>query len=522
MYEQFSKQGVIKKVYSTVIVVAFGLFIWFIRPCARGGTKSVVPIVHVQQVASAEHHQPVEQNQSGENSSLPTKEKSLSKSDFIDAAKKATPAVVHIKASQNPKVLKRESISPLEQFFKEFFGEGFLVPQYKEYERPAQESSGSGVIYASNGYIITNNHVVEGADQIEVTLNDNRSYKAKLVGSDPVTDLALLKIETSGLPTLVVGSSDKLEVGEFVLAVGNPFNLHSTVTKGIVSAKSRHLNSPDKGKLGIQSFIQTDAVINPGNSGGALVNLDGELVGINTAIYAPRATSFIGYGFAIPSSLVKKVADDFIQYGAVQRVLLGVTIRDINAELAKKLGLKVVSGVYIDAVQENSPCAKLLQKEDVVTQINGRQVNKSSELQEIIGCCKPGDKVAITLYRKGQEKVINVVLKKEPDAVQIIQKDDILKVEGAIFQNIDAKTKTKLKLSEGVLVQEVAKGKFQAAGLRKGYILLAFDKQPVKNIAGLAEMIRRTTEPVLIKVMEPNKGVVNYLAVELGNGRGER
>lgn len=434
--------------------------------------------------------------------------------DFTYAAKVTTPAVVHIKASQSPKVLKQESTSPLEQFFKEFFGEGLVIP--REYQRPPQEASGSGVIYKSNGYIITNNHVIEGADQIEVTLNDNRSYKAKLIGGDPVTDLALLKIEASNLPTLVIGSSDKLEVGEWVLAVGNPFNLYSTVTKGIVSAKSRHLGSPGSGKLGIQSFIQTDAVINPGNSGGALVNLYGELVGINTAIYASRSASFIGYGFAIPASLVKKVADDFIQYGSVQRVLLGVSIQDLDAKLATKLGLKIATGVYIHSVQDDSACVKLLQKEDVITEVNGRKIRKSADLQEVIGCSKPGDKIVITLYRKGKEKLVNVLLEKEPDAIQILQTQDTLKVEGAIFQNIDAKTKANLKVPGGVLVQEVGKGKFQTAGLKKGYVLVRFDKQAVANIAELADMIRRVTEPVLIQVMEPNKGSVSYLAVEFG------
>ncbi|WP_419241194.1 Do family serine endopeptidase [Cardinium endosymbiont of Nabis limbatus] len=516
MYEQFNKQVVVKKVCSAAILVAFGLLLWLIHPYAQSEKNFLAPTAHVQQVDFVKPSQPLQEPV------LPPEGKPLQPKlpDFTYAAKIATPAVVHIKASQNPKLIKRESTSPLEQLFKEFFGEG-AIP--REYERPAQETSGSGVIYKSDGYIITNNHVVEGADQIEVTLNDingSRSFKAKLVGSDPCTDLALLKIDASNLPVLVVGSSDKLEVGEWVLAVGNPFNLHSTVTKGIVSAKCRCLDHPEarkSGKLSIQSFIQTDAAINPGNSGGALVNVYGELVGINTAIYASRSASFIGYGFAIPSSLVKRVADDLMEYGVVQRVLLGVTVQNVNAELAKKLNLKVISGVYINSVQNNSPCAKLLQKEDVITQINGRKVNKTSELQEIITCCKPGDRVAITLYRKGKEKVLNVLLEKQPDAIQMVQKDNTLKVEGAIFQNLDLQTKAKLKLAGGVLVQEISNGKFQLAGLKKGYILLAFDKQPVVNIASLAEMIRCTTEPVLIKVMEPHKGVISHLAVELGN-----
>ncbi|WP_342264994.1 Do family serine endopeptidase [Cardinium endosymbiont of Philonthus spinipes] len=513
MYEQFSKQGICKKLFNTVIVAAFGLCLWFVGPYSRGNNSNLTAVGALQQVATVEQHKPLEQTiVAPEDKPLPT-----ALPDFTYAAKVATRAVVHVKIYKNPKLLKQGSNHPLEQFFKEFFGERLLVP--KTSERPPEDSYGSGVIYTSNGYIITNNHVVEGADQIEVILNDNRSYKAKLVGSDACTDLAILKIEASDLPVLALGSSDKLEVGEWVLAVGNPFNLHSTVTKGIVSAKSRWLDHVGNGQLGIQSFIQTDAAINPGNSGGALVNLYGELVGINTAICPGRSSSltFIGYGFAIPSSIVKKVANDFIQHGAIQRVLLGITIRDVDAALAQKLGLQAISGVYVDGVQDNSPCGKEFQKEDVITQINGRKVNKCPDLQEIICCAKPGDKVAITLYRKGKVKTIEIVLKKQPDVIQIVQQDDILKVEGAVFQNIDKKTKAKLKLTNGVLVQEVSKGKFQDAGLKKGYILLAFDKQPVASIADLAEMIRRTREPVLMQVMEPSKGTIGYLAVQLGS-----
>ncbi|MGI2257062.1 Do family serine endopeptidase [Candidatus Cardinium hertigii] len=503
MYEQLNKHAAVKKLFGTAIIVIMG--VWLVASYA--GKKSLAPVTRLQQVNIVEPTQPLQ-----DRLFLPEGKSALpALPDFTYAAKLATPAVVYIKASQDPKILKREAITPLEQFFKQFFGEGLLIP--KEYEQRPQISNGSGVIYTSNGYIITNNHVIDGADQIEVTLHDNRCYKAKLVGADPATDLALLKIEASNLSTLVLGNSDKLQVGEWVLAVGNPFNLHSTVTKGIVSAKSRYLD--DSGKLGIQSFIQTDAALNPGNSGGALVNLYGELVGINTAIYATRSASFVGYGFAIPSSLVKKVADDFIQYGAVQRVLLGVTIRDMNAELATKLGLQATTGVYIDGVQEHSPCTRLLQKEDVIIQINNRPIYKSADLQEIIGCAKPGDQLTVILYRKGKEKRVNLLLEKAPDAIQIILKNNTLKAEGAIFQNIDEKTKAKCKLTGGVLVQEVTKGKFKTAGLKKGYIVLAFDKQPVKSIVDFAEIIRTTTaEAVLIQVMEPTTGEINYLAVE--------
>ncbi|WP_243575236.1 Do family serine endopeptidase [Candidatus Cardinium sp. cByotN1] len=514
MYEQFKKQSVGRNLFSIIVLTLFGVWSCFRLPYILGEKqKPMLATVATQQVRlpSVEQHQPFEKLPlASEDKPLLTK-----LPDFTYAARVATPAVVHIHASQDPKLLKRH-ITPLEQLFQEFFGDRLVMP--KEYQRPAQESVGSGVIYKSNGYIVTNNHVIEGADKIKVTLNNNRSYEAKLVGTDPRTDLALLKIEASGLPALVLGNSDKLEVGEWVLAVGNPFNLNSTVTQGIVSAKSRRLGECGNGKLDIQSFIQTDAVINQGNSGGALVNLYGELIGINTAIYASRSASFMGYGFAIPASLVKKVADDFIQYGAVQRALLGVIIGDVDAMLAEKLGLKVVSGVYIRGIQEHSPCAKLLQKEDVITQINGRKVNNYSDLQEIVACSQPGDKLTITLYRKGKEKMVNVLLEKAPDALQIVEQGNKLKVEGAVFQNLDPKTKAKFKLSGGVLVEEVTKGKFQAAGLKKGYILVAFDKKPVASIVELAEIIRRTTEPVLIQVIKPNEGgATGYIAIDLGS-----
>jgi Do/DeqQ family serine protease len=433
--------------------------------------------------------------------------------DFTDAVRKTTPAVVYIKALQNAKVVQQSLTSPLDQLFREFFGEAFRANP-REYERPAQEASGSGVIYRKDGYIVTNNHVIDGADSIEVTLNDNRCYTAKLVGADPIIDIAVLKIDEQGLPALALGNSDELEVGEWVLAIGNPFNLTSTVTKGIVSAKSRALSNLAQDKMSIQSFIQTDAAINQGNSGGALVNLNGELVGINTAIYAARSAAFIGYGFAIPVSLVRKVADDLIQYGVVQRVLLGVTIAEVNAKLAQKLGLKKIGGVYINSVQKNSPCAKLVQEGDVIVAINGRKIDKIAELQEIIGCAKPGDVVAITLYRSGKERTVNVVLAQKPDSIRIVQKGETLQVAGAVFQNIDIKTQLKWKLSSGVFVKEVTKGKFQAAGLKKGTVLISFDKKPVRNVTELADMIHSISGPALIGIKDPVRETTCYLAVD--------
>lgn len=534
-HNQFNKEAVVKKVFGAAAVTILGLSLFLGKPCALDKKNfTLATVVNAKETnPSSEgtitdkagallvnHANPISTQtiapQKDPSVTVDDRNITLNLPDFAHAAKVATPAVVHIRARQEAKTIKHPLNNPLDQLFKEFFGDSLRVNP-REYEKPSQEFSGSGVIYTADGYIVTNNHLVEGADHIEVNLNDNRRYVAKLIGTDPVIDLAVLKIEEKNLPVLALGSSDKLEVGEWVLAVGNPFNLTSTVTKGIVSAKSRVIGGGEEGKLSIQSFIQTDAFINQGNSGGALVNLYGELVGINTAIYASRSASFMGYGFAIPSSLVKKVANDLIQYGVVQRVLLGVTISNVNAELAKKLGLKKIAGVYINSVQENSPCAKLLQKEDVITHINGRQTDKTSELQEIIACAKPGDKVAIQLYRKSKEKTVEVVLEKNPDEVRIVQKNETLQAEGTVFQNVDEKTREKLKLTHGVLIKEVIKGKFQAAGLKKGHILISFDKQPVKNIMCLAEMIRNTKGPVLLGITEPSSGTVSYLAVDLGN-----
>ena len=452
---RLKQEVVIKTIFGMAISVVLGLSLWLGRPYALS-KQVVVNDVHQCRVGSKEE---VNKDAAALSASkvnlvnaeidakshIPSAVIELDKgnivgslADFTHAAKLSLPAVVHIKARHNAKAVQRSLNNPLDQFLKEFFGDEFgLSP--REDMRPAQEYVGSGVIYTSNGYIITNNHVIEGADHIEITLNDNTFCVAKLVGADPVTDLALLKIEKNDLPFLKLGNSDKLEVGEWVLAVGNPFNLNSTVTKGIVSAKSRNLDLGNRSgnKLSIHSFIQTDAVLNQGNSGGALVNMKGELVGINTAIFSTRSASFMGYGFAVPSSLVKKVTDDLLQYGAVQRVLLGITFGKVNIELAKKMGLKNLGGVCIYSVEENSPCGKLLQKEDVITHINGRKINQPTELTEIVACAKPGDKMTITLYRKGKEKNIDIVLEKEPDTMQVVHKNDTLSVEGTIFSGVN-------------------------------------------------------------------------------------
>lgn len=326
--------------------------------------------------------------------------------DFTEAAAKAMPAVVHISASAK-KPTAQNNRRPQDDFnpFRFFFGDEFLN------EGPKQ-GSGSGVIYSPDGYIITNNHVVEFADEIEVTLNDNRKFKATLIGRDDRTDMAVIKIEANGLLPLELADSDQAKVGEWVLAVGNPFNLTSTVTAGIISAKGRSLNLLNSNSA-IEAFIQTDAAVNPGNSGGALVDAEGRLLGINTAI-ATRNGSFQGYSFAIPVNLMKRIADDIIEYGDYRRALLGVNIYPLDSEEASKIGVNISQGVVVDRVMDGGSAqyAGVLPK-DVITKVNGREIKSVPELQEIVGRAKVGDVLNLTVNRQGRVQEISVKLKAE-------------------------------------------------------------------------------------------------------------
>ncbi|HVD97696.1 MAG TPA: Do family serine endopeptidase [Cytophagaceae bacterium] len=422
--------------------------------------------------------------------------------NFIYAANKVTPAVVHIKtmyeasASQN---------GDMDQLFREFFGEGSphgMPPGGK------QEASGSGVILTEDGYIVTNNHVIDQADKIEVVLNDKRSYTAVLIGKDPTTDLALLKIEEKGLPFVQYGNSDNARIGEWVLAVGNPFNLTSTVTAGIVSAKGRNINIlRDKDNLAIESFIQTDAAVNPGNSGGALVDLKGNLIGINTAIATPSGT-FAGYSFAVPVTLVKKVMDDLLKYGQVQRALLGVQIQDVTAELAKEKGISSVKGVYIGAVNSGSAAEDAgLMAGDVIKKINGTLVNSSSELQEQVARYRPGDKVKVTYERKGEVKVADIELKNKMGDTKLVkyEPDAVKSTLGADLSYASKEELKKLKLEAGVKVVKVKDGKFQDAGVKEGFIITSVDKKKVSSPEEVINLIERNQSGgVLIEGIYPN------------------
>jgi serine protease Do len=325
--------------------------------------------------------------------------------DFTRAAERTMPTVVHIKAAESRQtaIQRQRETNP----FRFFFGDDFF--NYDDYARP-RAGTGSGVIYTSDGYILTNNHVVEFADDYTITLHDNREFKARLVGKDPSTDMAVLKIEATDLPAVELGNSDAVKVGEWVLAVGNPFDLTSTVTAGIISAKSRDINIIRRGAP-IESFIQTDAAVNPGNSGGALVDVNGRLIGINSAIATPTGT-FAGYSFAIPVNLVKRIADDLIKYGKYKRAYLGVDIATMDSNLANEMNIPFTQGVWIKALDPQGSAARSgVQPNDIIVKLNGKNVTTVPELQELVGRSKAGDAVALTILRNGKEKNIEVELK---------------------------------------------------------------------------------------------------------------
>jgi len=408
--------------------------------------------------------------------------------DFTDAAAKTMDEVVHIKSKQ---IIKRQA--PQGNFFipgmpddlfQQFFGNPY-GGRGQQQQLPDQEQvgTGSGVIIKADGYIVTNNHVIDNADEIEVTLHDNRTFKATVVGTDASTDLALIKIEATELNCMPFANSDEVKVGQWVLAVGNPFNLNSTVTAGIVSAKGRNINI-NKDKYAIESFIQTDAAINPGNSGGALCNLNGELVGINTAIASPTG-AYSGYGFAIPANIVRKVIGDIIEFGTVQRAFLGVSIRDVNSELAKQKGIDLNEGVFVEGMLENSAGKKAgIKVGDVIVSIDGSKVNTTPELQEIVGKHKPGDVIQVKVNRDGTESTISVTLTGQNGTTSTVSKDDgdILKSLGITIENLSPEQIKKLNITGGVKVTQISEGIIsKSTDMKVGCIITKVDRQAVKD-----------------------------------------
>ncbi|MGI6218893.1 MAG: Do family serine endopeptidase [Bacteroidaceae bacterium] len=409
--------------------------------------------------------------------------------DFTSAAEASVHAVVHIRATINPKKTTIQMRDPFSDFFGDFFGMP-SQPQERQIETPKREGIGSGVILSSDGYIVTNNHVVDQSDELTVTLNDKREFKARLIGQDAATDLALIKIDAKDLPTLPVGDSDKLKVGEWVLAVGNPLNLSSTVTAGIVSAKARNIGM---GGAGIESFIQTDAAINQGNSGGALVNTRGELVGINAAIISSTG-SYSGYGFAIPTSIMQKVVNDLKEYGIVQRAVLGIMGGDNSDELSKKEDLGIVDGVYVSEVTEGGAAEEAgLQKNDVITAINDKKIHSMGELQETIAQLTPGTKVKVTYYREKKEHTVNLTLKNSQGNTQIV-KNVGMEILGAAFREVSDETKKRLNIRYGIEVTGVKDGPMKDAGVEKGFIILRVNDQVIKSVDDMESVFKAATQ----------------------------
>lgn len=431
---------------------------------------------------------------------------------FVQAASVCSPAVVYIQ-SENAGGRAARSGNPLEEFFGNPGGGVFEMPS---------ESSGSGVIISADGYIATNNHVIDGSSTIKVVLDDKRSYDAKVIGTDPTTDLALLKIDATSLPFIRYGDSDALLIGEWVLALGNPYDLTQTVTAGIVSAKARNINIlRTKSNMQVESFIQTDAAVNPGNSGGALINLKGELVGINTAI-ASQTGSFSGYSFAVPVSIVKKVMDDLLKYGDVQRGVLGVEVREITAEFAKDRGLPDTKGVYVNSVYARSGAADArLQAGDVIYKINGQDVNSASALVELVARNRPGDKVQVTYGRKGKLQDVQVRLKSkggetklpDPSEAQLYNSASL----GASMRVASKAELEQLEVAAGVkVVRLVANGLLEQAGVREGFVITHLDKRPIKTPQDLDAAVNATTGGALLQGLYPD-GKKAFYALSVGN-----
>lgn len=407
--------------------------------------------------------------------------------EFTFAAEKSLPAVVHIKSTAVKQVRQQQQMFDLFDLFGQ--GGGF------ERRPQKQQSSGSGVIISGDGYIVTNNHVVAGAEEVDVILNDKREFKAKVIGADANTDIAVIQIKASNLPFLNFGDSDGIRVGEWVLAVGNPFSLESTVTAGIVSAKGRGIGILE-GDNPIESFIQTDAAVNPGNSGGALVNLKGDLIGINTAIAGGATGTYVGYSFAVPAAIVKKVASDLVKFGNVQRGFLGIRPQEVNNKIADEKDLKVNSGIYVDGFTENSSAKSAgIKTGDVITKIDGTPINSANKLLETVGRRRPGDVVVVTINRDGVNKDYNVTLKNIDGNTEIVKGEEStglsLESLGANFGDLSSSEKQKLRLNGGAKVLSLEDGgRLQDLGIGEGFVITKIGDQPVRTAKELADLLQ--------------------------------
>ncbi len=441
--------------------------------------------------------------------------------DLTTAAEVATQSVVYIKVSSTSRQTQMQDIDPFSDFFGDFFGRGQRSPQQRQ--APKRSGAGSGVILSADGYIVTNNHVVEDADEILVKLNDNREYKGRIIGLDKSTDLALLKIEAKDLKPVTVGSSESLKVGEWVLAIGNPYGFTSTVTAGIVSAKARSL----QGNTTMESFIQTDAAINPGNSGGALVNVKGELVGINAMLYS-QTGSYSGYGFAIPTTIMNKVVKDLREFGAVQRALIGVAGTDVSSyidaqkEKGKEADLGVLNGFYIEEVSADGAAEEAgLKRGDVITEIDGAKVEKFGNLQEIMAAHRPGDKVRITYVRKKKTYTATLTLRNVQGTTSKIESVDTESMGAALRPLTDAE-KSELGLKNGIIVSSIKAGKLQDAGLSKGIIITQVNDKVINSVSDFEEAVKvanMSTDRVLWIRAKTQSGLNRSYTVELGESQ---
>ena len=423
--------------------------------------------------------------------------------DFVAAAERTVEAVVHVKTTA-------ERVQNYYNPFNDLFFGRPSTPEKFEVE-----GSGSGVILTEDGYIVTNNHVIKGAKTIVVTTSNNDEYEAELIGADPTTDIALLKIEGNALTKVDVANSDEVRLGQWVLAVGNPFNLTSTVTAGIISAKGRDINIIDE-QSAIESFLQTDAAVNPGNSGGALVNTAGELVGINTAI-SSRSGSFEGYSFAVPANLMLKVVNDLKEYGRVQRAFIGINYNEVTAALSEELNLEVNKGVYVaNVISEGAADDAGITKGDVIINVNGKSIASGADLTEALGQRRPGEKLSVVVNRSGKNKAFEVVLKNKLGTTEMLTKEEeLLRNFGAELEELSSTDKRRLGLRYGIKVSKILGGRFQKAGIPKDFIIVKLNNVYVENVESFERLVRQFNpgDGVLIQGFEPN-GKANYYAFE--------
>jgi serine protease Do len=493
------RNGIIASLLGGVIggFVAFMVFSFVNDNSNEQGTQEQSVVAHMEDVS----HNNSDTNYWGANNvrtvaSMPSA--AILENEMVDAAKRTVDAVVHVKTAY------MQQYSYGNPFLEYFFGNGGQT-----YQQPVM-SSGSGVIISGDGYIITNNHVIERAQKIQIVMNDKREYEAEVVGTDPGTDIALLKIEETDLPFIQPANSDDVQVGEWVLAVGNPFNLTSTVTSGIVSAKARNINIMRE-SYGIEAFIQTDAAVNPGNSGGALVNRKGELIGINTAI-ASKTGSFAGYSFAVPVNIAMKVAKDLREYGQVQRAVMGVVIHDINKAFAAEAGIDVLNGVYIDKVNPGGAADEAgIESGDVIVRVRNVAIKNVAEFQEQLTRFRPGDELTVAVLREGPELEKHILLQNNQGNTAIVKEKDELTALGAQFGEVSEKEKRMLKIMSGLKVIKLGSGKFRDAGIHEGFILLTMNGIKIDSEEDVKTVISDARGGVMVEGIYPN-GMKAYYA----------